>query len=183
MVKIIKTGGVRCFHIFLSLSLIFICITLASASADSEKIDPFTYASRATGVPVDLLVAISFVESGHNPYALNVNGKGVFPSTINEAYQILSKTSEHVDIGHMQIHYNSWGHILKISKVDLLDPYINAWAGAIILRYNLTRYPFWEAIGRYHTGEKRDEGSVENERQVAYAWKVYFVLINLPVKR
>ena len=71
------------------------------------------------------------------------------------------------------------GAYTNVSKIDLLDSYINAWAGAMVLRYNLARYPFCEAVGRYHTGEKKSEGPIEKERQISYAGKVYFVLLNL----
>lgn len=131
--------------------------------------DPFTYASQATGIPVPLLVAISHVESSHHPWALNIEGDGVYPQSQEEAEKILRQTHDNVDIGLMQVNYHFWGRPLGLTRTQLLDPYINAWAGAIILRFHLSRYPFWEAVGRYHSG---NEG-----RKIGYAWKVYRALI------
>ena len=127
--------------------------------------DPFTYASQATGVPVQLLVAISRVESSHHPWALNIDGQAVYPRSREEAEEILKKAPDNVDIGHMQVNYRIWGKRLGLTKAQLLDPHISAWAGAVILRYYLTQYSFWEAIGRYHSGDWN--------RQIWYAWRVY----------
>jgi len=127
--------------------------------------DPFTYASQATGVPVQLLVAISRVESSHHPWALNIDGIAVYPQSREEAERILEEAADNVDIGHMQVNYRIWGKRLGLTKVHLLDPHTNAWAGARILRYYLTQYSFWEAIGRYH--------SAYRNRQIEYAWRVY----------
>ena len=131
--------------------------------------DPFTYASQATGVPAELLVAISRVESSHHPWALNIDGIAVYPKSQKEAEEILNKSPDNVDIGHMQVNYRIWGRRLGFTKVQLLDPHINAWAGTVILRYYLSRYPFWEAVGRYH--------SADRGRQIRYAWRVYQALL------
>lgn len=131
--------------------------------------DPFTYASQATGIPVQLLVAISKVESSHHPWALNIGGEGVYPQSQEEAEKILRQTSNNVDIGHMQVNYRIWGKPLGLTRTQLLDPYINTWAGAVILRFYLSRYPFWEAVGRYHSGNEN--------RMVGYTWKVYRALL------
>jgi hypothetical protein len=160
------------------IALIFLSITQGTALFAAE-IDPFTSASRQTGVPITLLVAISQVESRHHPWALNHEGKAFYPKTRSDAEAILSEASDNIDIGPMQIHYKTWGHLLKLHKVDLLDPYTNVLAGAVILRYLLVRYPFWEAIGRYHAGEKKKEGPAEKQRQIEYAWRVYHALIAL----
>jgi soluble lytic murein transglycosylase-like protein len=131
--------------------------------------DPFTYASQTHQVPVPILVAISHVESNHHPWALNINGHGLYPRSRQEAEQILEQVTDNVDIGLMQVNYRIWGKSLGLTKVQLLDPYINAWAGAAILRYYLSRYPFWEAVGRYHSGDRN--------RKVWYAWKIYRALL------
>jgi soluble lytic murein transglycosylase-like protein len=127
--------------------------------------DPFVYASQATGVPVQLLVAVSRVESSHHPWALNMDGQAVYPESREEAEEILKETSDNVDIGHMQVNYRIWGKRLGLTKTQLLDPHISAWAGAVILQYYLTKHSFWEAIGRYHSSDKN--------RQIWYAWRVY----------
>lgn len=72
--------------------------------------------------------------------------------------------------GHMQVNFRIWGKRLGVTKVQLLDPRINVWIAAIILRHHLSQYPFWEAVGRYHFADK--------ERQVGYAWRVYQTLLS-----
>lgn len=166
--------------LFLMVAFLFI---IQSATLLAAEVNPFTYASRQTGVPVELLVAIAQVESSHHLWALNSKGKAFYPRTRSEAEAILSQTSDDIDIGPMQIHYKSWGHVLKLRKVDLLDPHINVLAGAVILRHLLDRYPFWEAIGRYHAGERKKEGPAEKDRQIRYAWRVYHALLNLRTAR
>lgn len=130
--------------------------------------DPFSYASSATGIPVQILVAISRVESSHHPWALNLDGKAVYPSSREEAEKILQSAPENTDIGLMQVNFRIWGARLGLTKEQLLDPFLNVWAGAVIFRHYLTRYPFWEAVGRYHSGEK--------DRQIWYAWRVHRTL-------
>jgi hypothetical protein len=127
--------------------------------------DPFTYASQATQVPVRLLIAVSRVESNHHPWALNIKGKVMYPKSREEAEKILRQSPDTVDIGHMQVNYQIWGKRLGLTKNQLLDPYFNSWAGAVILRYYLSHYPFWEAIGRYH--------SPNRDRQLQYTWRIY----------
>lgn len=149
--------------------LVFIlALFLLSTPVRSAAQDPFTDASRVTGIPVQLLVAISRVESSHHPWALNLNGEAVYPRSREEAEKILGSAPENVDIGLMQVNFRIWGRRLALTKIQLLDPYLNTWAGAVILRHYLSQYPFWEAIGRYHSGEK--------DRQIWYAWQAYRVL-------
>ncbi|NKE72854.1 lytic transglycosylase domain-containing protein [Candidatus Manganitrophus noduliformans] len=141
---------------------------LLSTPARSAAQDPFTDASRVTGIPVQLLVAISRVESSHHPWALNLNGEAVYPSSREEAEEILKAAPDNVDIGLMQINYRIWGRRLGLTKVQLLDDHINIWAGAAILRFYFSQYPFWEAVGRYHSGDR--------SRRIWYAWRVYRAL-------
>lgn len=143
-------------------------LVLASAILFNASPDPFTYASQATQVPVPLLVAISKTESSHQPWALNIEGKAIYPKSRREAEQILRRSPDNVDIGHMQVNYRIWGKRLGLTKAQLLDPHINAWAGAVILRFYLSQYSFWQAIGRYH--------SPDRNRQIQYTWRVYQAL-------
>ncbi len=145
-------------------ALILILLVFPSLSSGSPP-DPFTYASSVTGIPVQLLVAIAHTESSHYPWALNIDGEPGYPKSREEAERKLQSAQDNVDIGLMQINFRIWGRNLGLTKTELLDPYINVWAGAVILRYYLSRHDFWEAVGRYHSAAK--------ERQVEYAWRVY----------
>lgn len=157
------------------LLVILLALLLLSKPAHGAAQDPFTDASTATGIPVQLLVAISRVESSHHPWALNLNGKPVYLSSREEAEKILQSAPENTDIGLMQVNFRIWGRRLGLTKVQLLDPHMSAWAGAVILRYYLSRYPFWEAVGRYHSGDRN--------RQIGYAWRIYLILSENVVKR
>lgn len=149
-------------------STILLNASLPAALSGPAGSDPFTYASQATQVPVPLLVAISRTESSHHPWALNIEGKAVYPKSRKDAEQILRRSPDNVDIGHMQVNYRIWGKKLGLTKTELIDPYINAWAGAVILRFYLSQYSFWQAIGLYH--------SPDRNRQIQYTWRVYQTL-------
>jgi soluble lytic murein transglycosylase-like protein len=150
------------------LTRIALIVTLFFSAPAGAHEDPFTYASRLTGVPRKLLVAISWVKSSHKPFALNISGASVYPRNYQHAWKILRQTNSRVDIGLMQISYAVWGRRLRLSKEALLNPYTNVLAGAAILKRLLKRYPLWEAVGRYN--------SARRDRQVRYAWKVYRAL-------
>lgn len=145
-------------------ALILTVLVFPSSSFGSSP-DPFTYAASVTGIPIQLLVAIAHVESSHHSWALNIDEKPVYPKSLEEAERILQSAQDNVDIGLMQINFRIWGRTLGLTKTEFLDPYVNVWAGAVILRYYLSRHDFWEAVGRYHSAAK--------ERQVEYAWRVY----------
>ncbi|TND05424.1 MAG: Lytic transglycosylase catalytic [Rhodocyclaceae bacterium] len=94
-------------------------------------------------MPSALLKAISRVESGGNPNALNRNRDGSF------------------DVGHMQIN-SRWLPKLShfgISRERLWEPCTNTFVGAWILAQNVHRIGYsWSAIGAYNatSTEKRD---------------------------
>lgn len=117
-------------------------------------------------VPAWLLQSISYVESGHHIYALNIEGKAVMPSSKEEAIRVLSRIGPAVDIGHQQIHYAIWGRQFHLNKESLLDPWTNTLAAGTILDWLLKEHPpFWNAVGRYH--------SATPARSRKYAWLVY----------
>ena len=123
-------------------------------------------AAAATGIPVELLLAISHVESGFQPHALNVSGRSFFPSSIYEAVRLLKRTGDNVDIGLMQVNWGFWGNRFGLSKFELLDPQLNVVAGAKILEHCIrVSGSRWKGVGLYH--------SPENLRQRDYIEKVW----------
>lgn len=113
----------------------------------------FEQAATRYSVPVELLKAISTVESNGNPSATNKNKNGS------------------VDYGHMQI--NDWWlpklEPYGISRQSLLDPCTNTYVGAWILAQNIATHGLtWKAIGAYNA-------KTEYKRLV-YARKVERVL-------
>ena len=122
-------------------------------------------AEAATGIPVELLLAISHVESGFQPHALNVSGRSFFPSSIYEAVRLLKRSGDNVDIGLMQVNWSYWGNRFGLSKSQLLDPQLNVLVGAKILEHCIrVSGSWWKGVGLYH--------SPENFRQRAYVEKV-----------
>ena len=125
----------------------------------------YTRAAVATGIPVELLLAISHVESGFQPHALNVSGRSFFPSSIYEAVGLLNRSGDNVDIGLMQVNWSYWGNRFGLSKSELLDPQLNVLVGAKILEHCIrVSGSWWQGVGLYH--------SPENFRQRAYIGKV-----------
>ncbi len=128
--------------------------------------DVFLRSSAATGIPVELLLAISHVESGFHPHALNVSGKSAFPSSQYEAVRLLRQSGDNVDVGLMQINWKFWGNRFGLSKSELLDPQINVLVGAKILEHSIRLSgSWWIGVGLYH--------SPENFRQREYVEKVW----------
>lgn len=116
----------------------------------------FEQASARYQIPVELLKAISTVESNGNANARNTNKNGS------------------VDYGHMQI--NDWWlpklEPYGITKEKLIEPCVNTNVGAWILAQSIATHGFtWKAIGAYNasTGYKR----------LVYARKVERVLAKI----
>jgi soluble lytic murein transglycosylase-like protein len=128
--------------------------------------DVFTRASSATGIPVELILAVSHVESGFHPHAINVAGRPFQPSSRGEAEWILSRSGDNVDIGLMQINWGHWGKRFGLSKIDLLDPRLNVLLGARILEYCVRAGGSWrKGVALYH--------SPHEARQQEYVEKVW----------
>lgn len=110
-------------------SLIFIIDTCAYASC-------FEDAAQRYSLPVDVLKAISQVESDGNPRAISKPNK-------DGSY----------DIGHMQINSSWLPRLAKygIDESKLLDPCINTHVGAWLLAENVYRMGMtWNAVGAYN---------------------------------
>jgi soluble lytic murein transglycosylase-like protein len=128
--------------------------------------DVFLRASAATGIPVELLLAISHVESGFHPHAINVLGQPFFPSSRHEALGLLSRSRNNVDIGLMQVNWGYWGDKFGLSKSELLDPRLNVLVGAKILEHCVrVSGSWWKGIALYH--------SPHDARQREYVEKVW----------
>jgi soluble lytic murein transglycosylase-like protein len=128
--------------------------------------DEFLRASVATGIPVELLLAISHVESGFHPHAINISGRPFFPSSIDEAVGLLKRPGDNVDIGLMQVNWGYWGDKFGLSKSELLDPQFNVLVGAKILEHCVrVSGSWWKGIALYH--------SPHDARQREYVEKVW----------
>jgi soluble lytic murein transglycosylase-like protein len=115
----------------------------------------FEQASQRYAIPVQLLKAISRVESGGNPTAFNRNPNGSW------------------DMGHMQIN-SAWLPSLEkfgISQMQLRNPCVNTYVGAWILAGNIRRLGYnWKAIGAYNAHS--------SDKAAVYAGKIAATLNN-----
>ena len=128
--------------------------------------DVFLRAAAATGIPVEILLAVSHVESGFQPHAINISGEAFFPSSHNEALGLLLRSRNNVDIGLMQVNWGYWGDKFGLSKSELLDPQFNVLVGAKILEHCVrVSGSWWKGIALYH--------SPHDARQREYAQKVW----------
>lgn len=128
-------------------SIFLLCFPLTGHSACFQE------AATHYRVPVELLRAISRVESGGNPAAVNRNRDGS------------------VDVGHMQINSRWFGSLVRhgISRDKLWEPCTNTYVGAWILAQNIRRMGYgWNAIGAYNAASE--------SRRMRYVQKVAQVL-------
>ena len=94
------------------------------------------------------------------PWALNVEGKAVFPENSAQALQAFAEARRQgktlIDVGCMQI--NQYFHGENFSSVeDMLNPRRNVEYAAKFLRNLHDRHETWTmAVARYHAGPNND---------------------------
>ncbi len=122
---------------------------------DPSRLAPLlNQVSREFDVPAPLLWAIAKQESSHNPWAVNMDGRGFLPRTKQEAlFALHLSRPRSYDLGMMQIN-SFWVRKYRLNPADVLEPEINVRLGAFIMRDCLDRHGLtWKAIGAYHTGD------------------------------
>lgn len=121
------------------------------------------YAAAVENVPLDVLRAITRVETGRVtegqlqpwPWAINAEGKGVWFSSMHEAkayvYKIFKAGTRSFDIGCFQINYRWHGKAFR--SIDaMFDPQENAVYAARFLRQLYAELGSWPAAaGAYHS--------------------------------
>lgn len=157
--KILSVLAVHCF---------VLCIATA-ARADGVMREHFASGCALWGAPPSLAMAIADIESGFNPWAVNIQGKSYYMRDRESALALIRKASaqrKSFDIGLMQIN-SYWLDRLGLDPVDVLSPKINVIIGCWILSEELKRYGMtWKAIGAYHTPVNKNPA-----RAKAYAAK------------
>ena len=140
----------------------FLAVGVLSASPSWAGWCPLsTRACGIEGLPSNVVEGIIVVESGGNPWALNVGiGKGYsfYPRSSAEARRFLAVSlalTDNVDIGLMQINWRTWrksAEALGLDAYDLLDSQINMEMGCRVLAQALSgRGGFLARLGRYHS--------------------------------
>lgn len=121
-------------------------------------------AARETGVPVELLLTLTRVETGRGglngmpepwPWTLNMGGDGSWHDSPDAALSVarhaIEGGSRNVDIGCFQINYRWHGHSFP-SLEAMMDPRGNALYAAHFLRDLYSEFGNWtEAVGVFHS--------------------------------
>jgi len=122
-------------------------------------LDATAAAARATGVPHDILLAISLVETGRNarpwPWTVNVGGDGQWLDSAGAAEALitdrLAAGLTNIDVGCFQLNHR-WHGAAFASVADMLDPYRNAIYAAGFLADHFQRTGDWaSAAAAYHS--------------------------------
>jgi soluble lytic murein transglycosylase-like protein len=153
------------------IALLFLLILPNSAQAETDNYEEIiTQACALWEVPPRLALAVAQVESGLNPWAVNIGGRSYQPETREEALLLIDrawKQGASFDVGLMQIN-SFWMRRFNLNPHLLLEPRNNAVMGVWILAQEIKRFGLnWKAIANYHTPVKKNP-----KRGKAYALSV-----------
>ena len=140
------------------------CLPAAALAAANPCEAEIIRAAERHGVPAGILYAVGLTETGRkgslHPYALNIEGRAVFPASAREAELEFARARQGgarlIDLGCMQInhHYHS-EHFAGLRQ--MLDPRLNVDYAARYLARLKKRHGTWAlAVARYHAGPVND---------------------------
>ncbi|MDR1476288.1 MAG: transglycosylase SLT domain-containing protein [Holosporales bacterium] len=118
---------------------------------------------KKNGIPKGLLKAIADVESGCNPYYVNIRKRSLRFKSKDESMKfindMLKKKRFNLSIGCLQLHYKS--HKNHFSSVEsMLSPKENIAYAAKIIKNLYLKYGNWkEATKRYHASNPKYNSS------------------------
>lgn len=150
----------------IAVAVLTLSVTLppAMANASGDAADLCTQAaaraSQESGVPYDVLLAISVVETGRNarpwPWTINLGGDGHWLDSASSAEtlvdQALAEGLTNIDLGCFQLNYR-WHAPGFASVADMLDPDRNALYAAEYLAKQFAETGDWAlAAAAYHSG-------------------------------
>ena len=134
--------------------LLLLSATLCHAAGVSPYDPHFSDACAKWQVPKPLAVAISRHESGLNPWAINIAGRGFMLKSKEEALRLADfawRRGLSFDVGLMQVN-SYWLRKLGISPSMALEPRANVTLGVWILSKEIERHGLnWKAVASYHT--------------------------------
>jgi Transglycosylase SLT domain len=134
-------------------------------------------AAAETGVPYDVLLAISTVETGRNnrpwPWTVNFGGDGTWFDTAEEAEASVAKALDqgatNVDLGCFQLNYR-WHAQGFASIADMLDPAQNATYAARFLADHFAQTGDWAlAAAAYHSATPEYAAAYQARFEAVYA--------------
>ncbi len=143
-----------------------ICLpTLAAAQTDPSHICDHAAQtiSRETGVPRDVLLAVTLTETGRSrggtvrpwPWTVNMEGKGIWFETEDDArayvYQHFKQGARSFDVGCFQLNYK-WHHQGFSSIDEMFDPLAGGrYAAGFLTELYQEKGDWTEAAGAYHS--------------------------------
>ena len=150
------------------------------ANADETELMPLknelkrliTEQEKRNNIPSGLLLAIATVESGSEPYALNIQGKSVIARNKREAasliHEALAEGITNIDVGVMQLNIK-WHRENFNSIEEMLEPKQNIEYAASFLLTLHKKYGDWHrAVRFYHSS--RAEYYRKYSRKITMAW-------------
>lgn len=160
---------------------VLVCVTAPALPAREDAaglcLDAAANAARKTGVPYDVLLAISTVETGRNnrpwPWTVNFGGDGHWFASVDEAEASVAKAVENgvtnVDLGCFQLNYR-WHAKGFATVADMLDPDQNATYAAEFLASHFAQTGDWAlAAAAYHSGTPEYAKVYRSKFEAAYA--------------
>jgi soluble lytic murein transglycosylase-like protein len=144
----------------LATAFIFSLLAGGPAAAANACESYIVNAAARYDIPPAILYAVGLTETGRKgslyPYALNIEGRSVFPRTAAEALiefdRARSEGKKLIDLGCMQINYHYHGDQFR-SPREMLDPAKNVDYAARFLKRLHGEHETWSmAVARYHAG-------------------------------
>jgi soluble lytic murein transglycosylase-like protein len=145
-------------------ALFFSSVAVVPADAANLCEREMVRAARLHDVPLGILYAVGLTETGRRgslqPYALNIDGRSVFATTLDEALAHIDAArksgAKAIDIGCMQINHRFHADRFK-SVREMLDPKANVDYAARFLKQLRMREKTWTlAAARYNAGPDAD---------------------------
>lgn len=143
-------------------------------------LDAAAHAATRTGVPYEVLLAVTKVETGRNnrpwPWTVNFGGEGQWFATATEAEasvaEAVGQGATNLDLGCFQLNYR-WHSEAFASITDMLDPEENATYAAGVLAGHFARTGDWAlAAAAYHSATPEYAESYKAKFEAAYAGEV-----------
>lgn len=170
------------------MAILLLALGLACADAAVARTDPAQVcrdaaiaASRATGVPVEVLMAVSLTETGRRrdgrtvtwPWTLNIAGDGHWLDSPGEALALAegarSRGLSNFDVGCFQLNYRWHGEAFA-SLSEMLSPEANARYAADFLVALKAELGDWSrAAGAYHSRTPHHAARYRKTFDVHYA--------------
>jgi len=133
---------------------------LARAATTASCEQEMARAAQLNGIPLNILYSVGLTETGRqgtlSPYDMNVDGRAVHPTNLDEALTRFASESAHgaklIDIGCMQINHH-WHAAHFNSLSEMFDPVHNVDYAANYLKELKAQEGSWTlAVARYNAG-------------------------------